>query len=216
MSTLDYRVAYYDPTVDPALYRNQSPSIFLFWHEYIPFPFYLRGHCNVAMLLSQHRDAEFLSHAASFCGFETVRGSSTRGGVRALKDLMTRGKRMNLAITPDGPKGPRRQVAPGCIYLSSKLQVPLVCMGFGYDRPWRYRRAWDQFAIPKLGSRARAILGPRIQIPASIDRMQLQQYQVWVQQSLNRLTQDAEEWAEGNYELDNSRPLYPGRQSAKR
>ena len=55
---------------------------------------------------------------------------------------------MNLTITPDGPRGPRRQLAQGPVYLASKLGMPIVAMGFGYDRPWRFN-SWDRFAIPR-------------------------------------------------------------------
>ena len=60
---------------------------------------------------------------------------------------------MHLTITPDGPRGPRRHMAPGPIYLASKLGLPLVLMGYAYDRPWRLH-SWDRFAIPRPGSRA--------------------------------------------------------------
>ena len=126
MRTLDYRVSYYDPRVDPAAPDFQGPAIFLFWHEYIPFLFYLRGHCHVAMLLSRHQDAEWLSQAARHMGFAVVRGSTSRGGVSALRELMRTGETMNLTITPDGPRGPRRRLASGCIYASSRLGIPLV------------------------------------------------------------------------------------------
>src|SRR6056297_3221183 len=76
MGTMDYQAAYYDPVVDPASEHFAGPAVFLFWHEYIPFLFYLRGHCNIAMLLSQHQDAEWLSQAARHMGFGTVRGST--------------------------------------------------------------------------------------------------------------------------------------------
>jgi hypothetical protein len=195
METLDYRAVYHDARVDPALPGFQGPCIYLFWHEYIPFPLYLRGHCDVSMLLSQHRDAEWLSHAARLSGFDIVRGSTTRGGVTAIRQLIERARGRNLAITPDGPKGPRRQLAPGCVYLSSKLQIPLVLIGFGYDTPWRNRRAWDQFAVPRPGTRARAIFSPPIQIPTGLDRQQLETYRQWTQRVLNQLTDEAEQWA---------------------
>ena len=87
------------------------------------------------MLLSRHRDAEILSHIAGHLGFAFVRGSTNRGGVSALRQLLARSRDMHLTITPDGPRGPRRRLAPGCIYLASKLGLPLVVMGYGYERP---------------------------------------------------------------------------------
>ena len=145
MGTITCRAAFYDPPNDPARTDFEQQRIYVFWHEYILFPFYLRGRCNMSMLLSQHRDAEILGRAAQHMGYDLVRGSTNRGGVRALRDLLRKSRRMHLAITPDGPRGPRRKLALGPVYLASRLGLPLVAMGFGYDRPWRVRRAWDQF-----------------------------------------------------------------------
>ncbi len=160
-----------------------------FGTSYIPAPLYLRPNARLAILLSQHQDAELLSEAAHFAGLETVRGSTHRGGTAALKGLLSAGRGRNLAITPDGPRGPRRELAPGCIYLSSRLQIPLILLGVGYDRPWRYRRVWDQFAIPRPFSRARVVSSPRLQIPPDLDREQIEHYRVWIQNTLNDLCQ---------------------------
>lgn len=196
MNTLDYKVAYYDRAIDPVFPECRGQKIYVFWHEYILFPFYLRGHCNMAMLLSRHRDAEVLSYAAHHMGFEFVRGSTNRGGVKALRELLAKSRTMHLTITPDGPRGPRRQLAPGCVYLASKLELPLVLMGYGYDRPWRVRSAWDQFAIPRPHTRARAVPSGEIFIPPNLDRDGLEYFRQKVERLLNRLTLEAEAWAE--------------------
>ncbi|MCC6126754.1 MAG: lysophospholipid acyltransferase family protein [Pirellulales bacterium] len=196
MGTLDYKAAYYDYTIDPIFPECRGQKIYIFWHEYILFPFYLRGHCNMAMLLSRHRDAEILSYAAHHRGFEFVRGSTNRGGVTALRELLAKSKKMHLTITPDGPRGPRRKLAPGAIYLASKIGLPLVAMGYGYDRPWRVKKAWDQFAIPRPGTRARAIPSGEIFIPPDLDRDGLEYFRQKVEKLLNRLTEEAEAWAE--------------------
>lgn len=207
MATLSYRMARCDPAADPADETFASPVIFVFWHEYIFFPIYLRPNCRLAMLLSQHQDAELLSHVASFAGLETVRGSTNRGGSAALKELIERGRGMNLAITPDGPRGPRRKLAQGCVYLSSRLQIPIVPIGFGCDRPWRNRSSWDKFAIPRLGSRARAIVGPRIQVPPGLERQDIELHRQWIETQLNQLTTMAEDWAERRCLIPNSEIL---------
>lgn len=196
MSTLDYRIAYYDRSIDPVFPECKGQKIYIFWHEYILFPIYLRGHCNLTMLLSRHRDAEILSYAAYHLGFDFVRGSTNRGGVAAIRELLEKSRHKHLTLTPDGPRGPRRILAPGSIYLASKLGLPLVVMGFGFDRPWRVRSAWDQFAIPRLFSRARAIPSHEIFIPSNLDRDGLEYYRQKIEQLLNRLTLEAETWAE--------------------
>ncbi len=196
IGSLDAKAAFYDPAVDPASAQCRGQKIYIFWHEYILLPFYFRGHCNLAMLLSQHRDAEILSHAARYMGFETVRGSTNRGGVAALRQLLRKSRHMHLTITPDGPRGPRRRLAPGSVYLASRLGLPLVLMGLGYDRPWRIRSAWDHFAIPRPFSRGRAVVSPEIFVPPGLDRDGLEHFRLRIEQLLTRLTLEAEAWAE--------------------
>ena len=140
MGTLDSQMVFYDLAVDPGSPLCRGQQIYIFWHEYILFPLAGRGHCNLAMLLSQHRDADILSRMAYHLGFEIVRGSTRRGGVAAIRQLLRKGRQLHLAITPDGPRGPRRRLAPGAVYLASRLGLPLVLAGIGYDRPWRLRQ----------------------------------------------------------------------------
>ena len=194
MSTLEYRGLFYDRTVDTA-YCDSPPRIYVFWHEYILMPLYLRGHCDLAMLLSRHRDADILERVAYHMGFDCVRGSTNRGGAAALRELVRRGRHMHIAITPDGPRGPRRQLAQGPVYLASKLQLPIVPMGFGYDRPWR-AKSWDRFAVPRPFSQGRAIVGPEFRIPPNLDRAETEVWRLRVEQLLNDLTVEAETWAE--------------------
>jgi hypothetical protein len=148
------------------------------------------------MLVSQHQDAEILEHAAKFAGLDAVRGSTSRGGTAALRELIKRGNGMSLAITPDGPRGPRRKMAQGCIYLSSRLQIPIIPLGAGYDHPWRNPSSWDKFPIPRPFSRCRTVLGKRIQVPADCDREQIEHYRQHVEKILNQLTDLAEDWAD--------------------
>jgi lysophospholipid acyltransferase (LPLAT)-like uncharacterized protein len=193
MSTLDYRAVFYDRSVDPAL-GIATPRIYIFWHENILIPLYLRGHCNLAMLLSQHADADILARVAYHMGFDSVRGSTYRGGARAIWELSERSRRQHLTLTPDGPRGPRRQLAQGAIYLASRLGLPLVPMGFGYDRPWR-ASSWDHFAVPRPFSRARAIIGPPLVLPPALDRAAMERCRQRVERLLNCLTCEAEAWA---------------------
>ena len=195
MGTLEYKCAYYDESIDPVKPSYAGQKIYIFWHEYILFPLYLRGSCNLTMLLSRHRDTDILSRTAYHMGFEFVRGSTNRGGMAALRELVRRSRHMNLTLTPDGPRGPRRKLAPGPIYLASKLGLPIVAMGYGYDRPWRMG-TWDHHAVPRPFSRARAVVSPAIHVPAELDRAGLEHYRVQVQVLLNRLTLEAEAWAE--------------------
>lgn len=193
MCTLEYQALFYDPNVDP-IHGVGGPRIYVFWHEYILIPLYMRGHCNLTMLLSKHKDADILFRVAHHMGFECVRGSTYGGATEALLELSRRGQHMHLAITPDGPRGPRRQLAQGPVYLASKLGLPIVPFGMGLDRPWR-AKSWDRFAVPRPFSRARAVVGPEIHIPPGLSRPELEERRVGVETLLNNLCDEAESWA---------------------
>jgi lysophospholipid acyltransferase (LPLAT)-like uncharacterized protein len=193
MSTLEYQALFYDQNVDP-IHGVGGQRIYVFWHEYILIPLYMRGHCNLTMLLSKHKDADILFRLAHHMGFECVRGSTYGGATEALLELARRGQHMHLTITPDGPRGPRRKLAQGPVYLASKLGLPIVPFGMGLDRPWR-AKSWDRFAIPRPGSRARAVVGPEIHIPPGLTRPELEERRVGVETLLNSLCDEAESWA---------------------
>ena len=102
---------------------------------------------------------------------------------------------MHLTITPDGPRGPRRKLAVGPIYLASQLGLPIVPLGFGIDRPWR-AKSWDSFAVPKPFSQIRSIVGPEIHVPKNIERDDLEHYRQATETLLTDLTVESEQWAE--------------------
>jgi lysophospholipid acyltransferase (LPLAT)-like uncharacterized protein len=175
LGTLDYKVDFSDPDVDPVSPAYRGAKIYVFWHENILIPLYLRGHSNISMLLSRHWDANILDRVARMMGFGVVRGSTFHGGSAALRELAERAAVGNLTITPDGPRGPRRRLAPGCVFLASTLGIPIVVMGLGYDRPKRVG-TWDRFAIPRPFSRARGIVSRAISVPPGLDRDGIERY----------------------------------------
>ena len=210
MGTLHLKIAYHDSALDPGSPHCRGQKLYLFWHEYILLPLYLRGHCRLAMLLSRHQDAEVLSHIARHMGFAFVRGSTNRGGVTALRELFRKSRRMHLTITPDGPRGPRRKMSPGPIYLAFRLSMPIVLLGFGYDRPWRFASAWDRFAIPRPFSRARVVVAPEMFVPPDLSRRELDDYCRRAEAALERATVEAETWAESGAAKIGQMPLVPG------
>lgn len=207
MNTLDYRAVFYDHSVDPVLGKG-GPRIYVFWHEYILVPLAMRGRCHLSMLLSKHRDADILARVAYHMGFDCVRGSTNRGGARAIWAMFEQSRQQHLTITPDGPRGPRRRMAPGPVYLASRLQLPLVMMGFGCDRPWRVD-SWDRFAVPKPFSRVRAVIGPPMHVPVDLDRAGLERARQRAERLMNCLSAEAEAWAESGTRKRGEVPIWP-------
>jgi lysophospholipid acyltransferase (LPLAT)-like uncharacterized protein len=104
---------------------------------------------GITVLISEHRDGELITQVAERLGLRAVRGSTTRGASRALL-AMTRllGEGAELAITPDGPRGPARTFAPGALIVAHRSGVPIIPIGVAASRAWRLK-SWDTFLIPK-------------------------------------------------------------------
>jgi lysophospholipid acyltransferase (LPLAT)-like uncharacterized protein len=190
----DLKIAYYDPSVDPARPEYNEHCIFVFWHENLAILLPQWPRCPVTMLVSRHRDAHWLNYSAELWGFNVVRGSTTRGGADALRQLRKISHLSSIAITPDGPRGPRRQMAAGALFLASRLQMPLVPVGVGYDRPFRLN-TWDQFALPRPFSRARVVFGPKLRLARDLSRDGLELARKDAAVLLGELDEFANRWA---------------------
>ena len=119
------------------------------WHGHLlPFTIYLR-HLGMAVLVSEHRDGEVIAQVLEHLGFTMIRGSSTRGGARALVEMIkVLRSGVAVCITPDGPKGPARKFAPGAVVAAQRAGVPITTMFVTADRAWSLN-SWDGFMIPK-------------------------------------------------------------------
>jgi lysophospholipid acyltransferase (LPLAT)-like uncharacterized protein len=214
--TIDCRATYFDPTAAP-YHPRTGRNMYLGWHEYMLLPGLVYGTRRIAALTSAHSDGDIITGALRHLGFDTVRGSTNRGGVAALLRMLRRA-RHHLTVTPDGPRGPRRTMSVGAVFLASRLGMPVVCIGYGFDRPWR-AASWDRFAVPRPFSRARAIAGPRLHVPPDADRDTLEAYRAYFERLLNWLTEEAERWAAdgrrraGQTELRPLREMPPSREA---
>ncbi len=150
-----------DPATAQMLGGRRQPVIFALWHCHVFFMPMLRLHTRqpVSVLLSAHRDAQIVGVAARMRGVELVAGSSTRGGARAflqLLQLLRQGR--HVCITPDGPRGPAREVKPGAVHLAQRSGCALVPMGLALTRG-RHLRSWDRTLLPLPFGRVVITLG---------------------------------------------------------
>jgi len=122
------------------------------------------------MLISEHRDGGFISDTLNLCGVDTVRGSTTRGGARAMLKMLraVKNERRHLGITPDGPKGPREVVQKGTIQLAMKSGLPVMPICWATSRCWR-ANSWDRFYIPQPFSRGVFVYGEPLFIASDDD-----------------------------------------------
>jgi lysophospholipid acyltransferase (LPLAT)-like uncharacterized protein len=129
--------------------RRRQPIVFSLWHgDMLPLLYQHRDQ-GVAVLISEHRDGELIAGVVQRFGFRTVRGSTSRGASRALVGLArTLGEGHDVAVTPDGPRGPARSFAPGAIIAAHRSDAPILACGVFVRRAW-HLRSWDRFCIPK-------------------------------------------------------------------
>jgi len=147
--------------------RNQ-PVIFAIWHNrllMLPRVFDPSFPTRQSYgLISASRDGDFIANWIERSGYGTIRGSSSRKGVIALRQLMdTLAANGNVLFTPDGPRGPVYQVSQGVIFLAQKSGAPIVPIHMEYSSCWRMK-SWDRFVVPKPFATLRAIFGEPIRI----------------------------------------------------
>lgn len=100
-------------------------------------------------MISEHFDGEIIARIISFFGFSTVRGSSSKGGARVLIEaIKTLKDGEDIAITPDGPRGPRHSVADGIVALAQKTNSKIVLFNYQATDFWQLK-SWDKFVVPK-------------------------------------------------------------------
>ena len=149
-----------------ALRERKQAFVFAFWHgEMLPL-LYERRDEQVAVLVSSHRDGEIIAQICARLGFRLIRGSSSRGAGRALLGLIRELEAgREVAVTPDGPRGPRHQFAPGALIAAQRAGAPVVPIAVHPSRAW-HLRSWDRFIIPKPFARIHVVYGEPMQVEA--------------------------------------------------
>jgi lysophospholipid acyltransferase (LPLAT)-like uncharacterized protein len=123
--------------------------VFSLWHgELLPLLYHHQGE-GVTVLISEHGDGEIIARIAESLGYRTVRGSTSRGAARALLELAREVEAgHDLAITPDGPRGPAKSVAPGVSVVANRAAAPVIGAAVVASSAWRLK-SWDRFLIPR-------------------------------------------------------------------
>ena len=171
---------------------SSTPFIFAFWHgQLLPLAHHHR-HEGIVVLVSQHKDGEYIARVIQRRGFETVRGSSTRGGVQGLKGLIRAARKGHeLGITPDGPRGPAGEVKRGALIAAQLSGLPILPMAAAGSRVWRLG-SWDRFMVPKPFARIRVHYGPPIRVPRDADEARISELTTRLESEIHRLTAEAE------------------------
>jgi hypothetical protein len=167
--------------------REGRQPIYALWHgRILPGTIYLRDR-GIVVITSENFDGEWVARIIHRFGFATARGSTSRGGARALAQLrrdMRAGR--PAAFTVDGPRGPAGVAQPGAIWLASATGNPILPFHIEASRFWTVN-SWDRHQIPKPGSTVVAAIGPPIEVPAGADEAAIEAGRQRLEAALGRL-----------------------------
>ena len=128
--------------------RQGEPFILAFWHRHLLLmPYAYRGR-RISVLVSQSEDGELIARTVARLGIDSTRGSSSRGGVSGMKALLRKAAEgWDIAFTPDGPRGPLREVQPGVVLAAAATGLPIQPVAVAASRA-KLLRSWDRFVVP--------------------------------------------------------------------
>lgn len=170
-------------------YEGREPCLLILWHgRLLPAAYYHRNHGLVA-LVSRSADGEYITRVLEHWRYRTIRGSSSRGGSSAYREILRHAKagRM-ITLTPDGPRGPRQKLKPGALAAAQRTGLPIVPVASGADRAWWFE-SWDRFLVPRPFARIRIAYGEPVTIARDADPDTVRTTVRSLEADLNRLVE---------------------------
>jgi lysophospholipid acyltransferase (LPLAT)-like uncharacterized protein len=172
--------------------RRDGGVIYAFWHGRMMVPAYTHRRRGIHVLISEHRDGEYIDRVIRRLGFGSVRGSTTRGGAKALFGMAGAGHRgHDLAVTPDGPGGPRFRFQTGVLSIAQRTGLAVIPAGVA-AHPCLVLRSWDRFVIPLPFCRCVIVYGEPVIVPRDCTREALERLRIEAESTLRGLTARAE------------------------
>lgn len=194
-ATVRRKLHYANPALSPYRPPAETTCIYSVWHDSLLMPLFLGRQPATKALVGRHQDGTFLSNALGALGISSVRGSSSNGGAQAVRQLIDETRGSHIVVTPDGPRGPRRQMKSGIAFLASRTGKLVVPTAFACTSNWSWGAGWTDLVVPRPGSTVVAFAGDGIAIPSEASRDELDQYNGLIQNEMDRLNTLATELA---------------------
>lgn len=192
--TCRYEVHTETPATDPSDPLCTQRYIYAVWHDALMAPVTIRTFRRtmsplnrISALVSMHHDGTQLTEFMRHFRIDAIRGSSSKGGAQALRQLRDVTKTDHICITPDGPRGPRRKVQQGLVYLASATGLPILANSSAMSRAWDFQGSWTNLLVPKPFSRVVCVVSRPLFVPPRLKADQLLAYQELVEAELNRV-----------------------------
>jgi hypothetical protein len=193
-----WRIRVHNPTGFPTPDKNKNEKlIFIFWHNRILVHTYYYRHCEITAMISKSRDGEYIAKVARWLGHYAIRGSSSRKSREALEEAIAcLSQNKYIAVTPDGPQGPKYQLQGGAVEMARRTGASIVPMAFDASSKYVFS-SWDGFILPKPFSKIVICFGSPVKIPEKITQLEFEAYRKSVENSLNKITEQSHNLMEG-------------------
>lgn len=160
---------------------NQSSlnknAVFIFWHSQMLVGWSLFSNKKSCALVSQSKDGEILSALLKKWNYKVSRGSSSKGGKEALNNLIESAKKgYSIVITPDGPRGPAREIKNGALIISNECNIPIIPIRISYTAKKVLAKSWDKFEIPYPFSKCEVHFGSEYFYPEYMNEIRLTEF----------------------------------------
>lgn len=163
-----------EPGSNPHEDTGDERFFYSIWHDQLLMTIYTGKAKTIAALVGPHRDGGYVADILNDRKVPVIRGSSNRGGTQAVKEMMETAKDLHIAITPDGPRGPRHEAKAGMIFLSSQTGRPIVPVAYTCNRLWKIRGSWTDMMLPKPFTTIYLAIGTPLRIPSGLKKSERQ------------------------------------------
>ena len=190
-----YRYRLVDTEYEQRVLDTHGTVVYASWHQrFFPGITFFATRKPIAIMISQSRDGEMIARVVDILGWRSVRGSSSRGGVRALKALRLLTKQgFRIGHIVDGPQGPFGVIKPGLLTIAQFAGAPIVPVITSAERRWVFN-SWDRFMVPKPFSRVFIRFTPPIFVPRRLDAAAFEALRQDVEKQIKELYAQTDNW----------------------
>ena len=183
-----------NPEIPKSFWERGIPFLLVFWHGRLLMILHSYEGKKVGFLASPHRDGQVVGKALQRFGFHMILGSTNRKGFSAFKKIFKALQNgSDVAVTPDGPRGPRYKAQIGVIELSRLTGSSIVPVTFGASKKIIFK-TWDRFLLPYPFSKGVFIWGEPIQVNPNGDRAHVEEKRILLENRLNEITEQADHY----------------------
>ncbi len=176
------------------VYEQEIPSIIAYWHNRIFLMTYFWRKYDGATLSSQSFDGEYTARVAQKLGYGVIRGSTSRGGAKALKRMVKLSKKgTRMTFTVDGPRGPRYKAQSGVVHFAKRSNLPIIAVLIEAKNFWT-TNSWDKLQIPKPFTKAKVFISEPVFVAKTANKRQLDEKQKELQTKLDELVEIGKQW----------------------